>query len=202
VKITRLGEFLPAAPKPIFFTHATTKEKCNSIEKLGKILPIEEDVVPCSLDGGLRKPVWGDYKFLFPMAELTGKKVEPVFYLGTNDIIETVEGPGFLIMDMTCMFATEIRIYGELSISKSRLFRNVPTPPTALMAFIVPIFPELKAHGLGVIGLGPEIYSYTPMLLSTVDAYNRMLSEYFNISYEKVKEVASESSAWEDIWWR
>lgn len=183
------------APEPIFFSHVADKKGHRSIKESGRILPMEGPV-PVSLDGGI-VPWPGGYKFLFPILELTGKIVEPVFYLGTGDSINTEAGANFLVMDMTCIFATEVRIHGELDISRGKaLPRYTPIPPTGLIAFLSLIWPELQAHGRGLI-----TGSYTPTLLAIVDAYNRMVSNLFGIDYNEVKRVASTSDIWEIKWW-
>ena len=188
------------APAPIFFTHSTNKAAYESILQTGWILPGADDYVPVSLDGGISKP-WGKYVFMFPLEALQGKRVNPVFYLGTNDMIETVEGPNFLIMDMVCIFATEVMIFEALDVRQARVSTIAP-PPTPLTLFLGPAFPELQEHGRAVMR-GKDIRGYSPLTLTIVEAYNQMLAEFSSIDYQAVKNLAKKEAPgteWE-IWW-
>lgn len=190
------------APPPTFFTHSTSKEAYESILEAGWINPHPESgYVPVSLDGGING-VWGAYVFTFPLELLRSKKAEPVFYLGTSDMIGTVRGSGFIIMDMTAIFATEITIYEPLDISQAKTSKGVP-PLTPLIRFIQPVVPELKKHGRAVL-LGKYIKGYSSSTLATIDAYNQMVAKLTGVDYEIVKAKAEESvteTEWE-VWWR
>lgn len=191
------------APRPTFFTHSTNEEAYKLILQSGQIIPKHSgDYVPVSLDGGLESP-WGGYVFTFPLKVLLDKEVKPVFYLGTSDFIGTAEGPNFIIMDMTAIFATEVTVFEPLSITQAKISKGA-IPLTPLTSFIRPVIEELKRHARAILA-GPRISGYSRSTLSIIDSYNQVLASVFGIDYVAVKDFAEgvvrNDLEWE-VWWK
>ena len=181
-----LGEF---CPKPRYFTHDTEnwgqvldEGHINpSITTAGKDIVKPAPSVSVSLDG-----LWAGSgrTFMFDVAEIYKYRAKPVFYLGTS-IMDYEYYGGFTVYDVSCIWAAEVEIFGQVPVSEKDLTTERPSTP--LRDYVTSIIQDLRPI-VGSMLFAPdkeEPVVPTKEIGRRITAYNQMVARMFGVDYDK-----------------
>jgi len=195
--------------KPKFITHSSQHWKAiledGAIEPVGEPTPgtVGGNYVPLSIDGMWTIYSGNGHLFKFDVQDILRLPVKPVLYLGTGGGIYQKSCAEYEIMDITAMWAAEIRVMSSIPVTESNLVTELPT--TALQAQIKPITQYLRSTGKAAMIEGKKPPFVPPKNVArVVHGYNRMVCNMFGMSYDDILErfIAGNNlpASWV-VWW-